>query len=253
LKDFIDKISAELNDADNFAAYPNLKSQTVNWISDDAEHMFAKNLALRKDELTATGLSETEIQYSINSNGFRSPEFLEDNWLAVAGCSFTFGVGIPLESTWSYIVANQLGFKCANFGKPGASPDTCFRMCYYWLYKLKPTALIYLEPPLGRFELLNSSVKVDKNCGIYYANIRSVSEKKYNLYVEWSRNFLNFDLNYRKNKLAIQAICDEIGIPMFSYSMHNKDLEIDKLSRDLLHSGTEANRKFAERILSTHF
>lgn len=252
MTDLFDSISAELADADNFSAYPNLKGQTVEWISDDAEHMYDRNLKNYSQKLLATGISRDDITYQINSNGFRSKEFTSGDWLAAVGCSFTFGVGLPLEHTWSHIIADKLGLECANLGKPGGSPDTCFRMCYYWLPILKPKFLIYLEPPPARFELLDGRVKVDKDCGLYYANIATVSEKKYNMYVEWSRNFLNFELNYRKNKLAIQSICDSLDIQMLSYKVYD-DLEVDELARDLRHSGIQANHKFAEKVYNSHF
>lgn len=252
MTDFLARISAELNDADNFSAYPNLKGQTVEWISDDAEHMYDLNLKNHSEKLLSTGISRSDVTYQINSNGFRSNEFVTGNWLAAVGCSFTFGVGVPVEHTWSRIIADRLGLECANLGKPGGSPDTCFRMCHYWLPILKPKFLIYLEPPPARFELLNNHVKVDKDCGLYYSNVSTVNEKKYNLYIQWSRNFLNFELNYRKNKLAIQAMCDSLDIQMFSYNVY-KDLEVDGLARDLRHSGINANLAFANKVYNEHF
>jgi hypothetical protein len=252
LTDYEKDVATELNDALNFSAYPNLKGQTVQWIGDDNEEKFNYNLNNHRSKLLATGISNTDITYSINSNGFRSPEFEPGEWIAVAGCSFTFGVGVPLEHTWSKIVANHLGLQCANLGKPGAAPDTCFRMCYHWLPKLQPKALIYFEPPLGRFEILSSTVKTTKDSGLHYANIRTVSEKKFSIYAYWSRNFLNFELNYIKNKLAIQFICENLNIPMYSYKVY-KDIQFDNMSRDLQHSGILANKDFAEKICREHF
>ena len=75
--------------------------------SDDAER-FEKNLTqLPKDWIYRT----KEIIYNYNSLGFRCKEPNEldfDNYVLFTGCSHTEGVGLALEDTYPYKIAEHL-------------------------------------------------------------------------------------------------------------------------------------------------
>ena len=62
-------------------------------------------------------LSTDIYSYSLNSNGYRSPEFSNDMEILFAGCSNTYGSGMPVSATWPYMVAKELGVK--NYGVVG--------------------------------------------------------------------------------------------------------------------------------------
>ena len=54
---------------------------------------------------------ELKFQYSMNTHGFRSQHFKvlkkEDINILYAGCSMTFGVGLPYEYIWPNLSVNQ--------------------------------------------------------------------------------------------------------------------------------------------------
>lgn len=70
---------------------------------------------------------DSENTYIRNSKGYRSPEFKEGTELVFAGCSHSFGVGVPEETIWGSIVANTLGLSYANVSSSGKSA--------YWIVK----------------------------------------------------------------------------------------------------------------------
>ena len=57
------------------------------------------------------------ITYKINSHGFRCDELTANTDCIVAlGCSFTLGIGLPIEATWPALVSKELGIKVYNLG-----------------------------------------------------------------------------------------------------------------------------------------
>lgn len=61
-------------------------------------------------------------QYVHNSYGYRGGEFSSSHRLLTAGCSFTYGVGVPQNATWSSQVSSRLGLEAsASVAGPGAS------------------------------------------------------------------------------------------------------------------------------------
>jgi hypothetical protein len=97
------------------------------------------------------------ITYKINSHGFRSDEIDDRDCMIALGCSFTIGIGLPVESTWPQIVGKALGLVPYTMAWGGTSADTCFRLAEYWIPQLKPKAVFMLTPPPSRFELIRAS------------------------------------------------------------------------------------------------
>ena len=207
----------------NYLCYPHLISTTQSQISDD---------------------ESGKIQYNINSQGFRGPDFNNVGVVAL-GCSITFGVGVSEQDIWPNILSTELGLNIANVSKPAGSPDTCFRFASYWLPLLKPKYVVYLEPPVGRLEVLKSNLNQNAQ-GQITANKEATS---YEIYNAWIRNSLNNDLNYSKNRLAINQLCNDNNIQFISYTL--EDFEWDTINDtgfDNIHPGPVPHREFALKV-----
>jgi hypothetical protein len=95
----------------------------------DIDQSILQLLRLQKHEPRVIPISQPTheyvskgLSYSINSHGFRGPEFKTGLEILFAGCSHTFGSGLPVEATWPYMVAAEA--KTENYGvmaKPGFS------------------------------------------------------------------------------------------------------------------------------------
>ena len=60
------------------------------------------------------------------------------------------------------------------------------------------------------------------------------------------------DLNNAKNKLAVQAICNNLNIACLTYDAHEyfaRSREEVEYARDHMHAGPRGHKMFAERIL----
>ena len=60
-------------------------------------------------------------KYTINSDGYRSKEFSRDDKIVAAGCSFTFGSGVPESAIWPNFLGKKLGTDIPVVASPGAS------------------------------------------------------------------------------------------------------------------------------------
>tara|TARA_B100001094_G_scaffold56132_1_gene51587 strand:+ start:548 stop:1246 length:699 start_codon:yes stop_codon:yes gene_type:complete len=185
------------------------------------------------------------FQYTLNSYGFRCNDFSTYNkpTLAVLGCSHTFGTGLPIEKTWGWIVAQNLGLQLVNLGVPGGSMDTCSRVAKFWLSKVQPQITLVQIPELFRREFL--------------------TEQGFSLKGVWDESFANFGIdkwnepeasfNYEKNLDLIRYYSPCTVIPFNCHKItEGTFLEQDGylLARDGRHWGIEKHNFLAEQILS---
>jgi len=62
-----------------------------------------------------------DFDYQFTSLGFRDAELPEHIDIAAFGCSYTFGVGLPIYGLWHKILTKDTNLLSYNFGQPGAS------------------------------------------------------------------------------------------------------------------------------------
>ena len=218
----------------------------ISWLPLDSRDTFLSNMKNQssREKLISMGWTETSITYKFNEQGFRSDPF-QGEGAVFLGCSFTQGIGIDWERTWSYLVARKLGLKCWNLGIGGSSNDTAFRLAYHWIPILKPKFVFYLPTVEYRFEFITETTLLQflpskvyvGNDGYFYDRWLSVRD--------------NSRLNYLKNVAAIKHICNENSIPCITVErknrFHNPHMD---LGRDLLHNGPTWNKDIAGEMLS---
>ena len=95
-----------------------------------------------------------DYTYRVNKYAFRSSEFCSDQDFVFAGCSHTYGMGIPEEMIWGVQLANKLGKDYANLAIPGASVTTIVNnlFAYFRLFG-HPKTIVVLFPNFERLML----------------------------------------------------------------------------------------------------
>ena len=90
--------------------------------STDSEELFHKN---SKEKGPNWFYYDNRIEYKFNSWGYRSKNFedLSENYLLTFGCSYTEGIGLHYENTWSAKLAKSLGLDLFNLGSGGSGSD----------------------------------------------------------------------------------------------------------------------------------
>ena len=108
----------------------------------------------------------TELDLQCNSFEFRKNPHFDDmekitksqwkNMYVCLGCSFTYGVGIPLFTTWPSALEERTGIKTLNLGVPGGSIQTSYRILDSWLkhFGCAPKAVLILGWLHPRIEVL---------------------------------------------------------------------------------------------------
>ena len=217
-------------------------NQTLRWSGMDSELLFKKHCQDpdKKRILEEQGFLNPDcITYSYNHQGFRCDSF-DDRPAGIAlGCSFTEGVGIPLNNTWPTVLSELLGQHIWNLGAGGGALDTCFRVLDYYIDILNVKFVILCSPHHWRFEFFDKNDKPRTFIGGHLD-----TEKHRGFAEEWMTSDLNINTNAQRNILAMKWRCQEKNIPFFELK-NNENLQKDALGRDLAHPGIEANKKFA--------
>ena len=153
------------------------------------------------------------------------------------------GVGLPVETTFAHIVADQLNLRCYNLGVAGASNDTAFRLADYYIPRLNIKTVVFLSTERTRLELFTTN----RDRLILMPGNSDVKEDMKGFYRYWIANDANSKLQQRRNVLAVNQLCDQHGIKFFHREFLNFPL-IDK-ARDLAHYGINSHAQIAKKIL----
>lgn len=102
--------------------------------------------------------SVVNVGYKLNSLGYRCDEFNLESELPVVfmGCSHTFGLGLPLEDTWTYQTISNIRAKTNktipywNLARNGSSIDLQFWNLHKHIEQLKPKFIFFLVPAIYR-------------------------------------------------------------------------------------------------------
>lgn len=229
--------------------------QQLDWLPTDTKENYEKLIQDpgHRDYFAELGWDKPgAITYKFNSYGFRADEFDGGPYLVALGCSYTIGIGLPVEATWPYQVAQALNLKCANLAWGGYSADSCYRLAEYWVDKLKPDYVCMLVPPRHRIELLLDDPT--QSLEIFMPQSLSRYYKEDDIYLKhWFLNDENAKINQRKNVRAIKQLCLELNIPC---AIHNAEehmwwsREEIGYARDYMHGGPKIHKILAEKFVN---
>ncbi len=219
--------------------YSDLANREINWLPMDSEERYKENLKYRSDILEKYGWLDSKFTYKFNSHGFRCDEFTSDPSIVFLGCSYTVGVGLPIETTWPYIVSKKLGLRCYNLGIGGSSNDTAFRLALHWLKEIKPKIVVFCRTFPTRIDIFS-----DKGV------IANPAEEVSDFYLKhWTNNPHNLMLSMEKNSLAINKLSDMINAKFVMVSVEQFNPFPD-FARDLAHPGVLTNIRVSNLVLS---
>lgn len=213
-----------------------LKNTITKWSGSDTEDMWYNNIKKHKSKLDRLGWDENSIEYRHNSNGFRTDEFdIRESAMAI-GCSFTYGSGLREEDIWPTILSEKLNKHIWNLGISGASFDTTYRMCSYYVIHLNVQEVFLLIPPKSRFEYFNMSEG-------YLDVMLPRMIKHFDEFVKGYVMDEMIEVNYFKNLDAIRYACLKNDAKLYFLNHDNIALGPPPLgafpgkARDLIHPG----------------
>jgi len=125
------------------------KNKTETWSNSDSSRNYSPENSEGKN------YSVDDVSYRYNSHGFRCDEFTDSADVPVLflGCSFTEGIGLPLQHCWPYFILDRIGHLPENIGKDipffslalgGSGTDTEADALIQNIDLIKPKYIIYL-------------------------------------------------------------------------------------------------------------
>lgn len=225
-----------------YSAYPQHRNQTLKFLPADDEERYENNIQKRLSELKTYGWYNKEIDYTFNSYGFRSDEFEEASVPSILflGCSYTVGVGIRIEDSFTSIISKELGFRNYNLGLGGGGPDTAFRIGHHWIPQLKPKYVVWMDIFKERYEEI---VKIGDGTKEKVLPMIQIIDKNRN-HTYLSAN--HWYINSLKNYIGVKHTCDRFKIKL----IHSRIFKRLDYARDLAHPGKMSNEQVAEEILT---
>lgn len=116
---------------------------------------------------------------SMNRNGFRSPEPIENPDLLFSGCSVTYGWGLDLEDLWHEKLASKLGGSYSSVAMHGDSVTGQVLKIFAYIKEYgKPKTIVALFPDFNRFLSYNNNKML--GTAVYY---RSYNKETF----EWAK------------------------------------------------------------------
>ena len=168
----------EKNDSDKhtFKLPYHISDNPDRWLDRDSEILNVLEkyglLELIKDPETNNITSAKEkinLNYYINSHGFRCPELDNDPCIAFLGCSHTFGTGLDQDDIWPERVCKRLGYRPVNLGFPARGIDFVSFYCKYFFKSeiQNCKALVVLLPPFTRKTIIGTMIDHNENISDY--------------------------------------------------------------------------------------
>jgi hypothetical protein len=193
--------------------------------------------------------------YELNSLGYRSPEFGPTD-IVFAGCSHTFGFGVPEHMIWGAQVAGNLGLSYVNLSGPGQSVYFIVQNVLAHIRKYGPPKVVLaLLPNLARMLAPNSLMLartsrysgLDRLAGVEI--LKEISTNNWheteNLDLDWRpkhqkipfdlENILYPELAYYLNLQhlnILETVCEALGVPLIWSTWNRENTELFRSLRN---------------------
>jgi hypothetical protein len=243
-----------------------VRAKSLQWL-------FSDNIAAW-EKYQPNPYSKDSIGYDLNEFGFRSDAFITcEHRMVFIGCSYTKGIGLPLEETFSHIIYTEIkkniniDFPYWNIGVGSAGLDTISRIFFHFRKILRPQVVVALFPDY-RLEFIKNNA--------WEAVLPTNTDS--NSIFETNTFLINPEVmryNTQKNLSFIDLLLSENNSQLFWDTWALKNYDINSLSklenfqnsidswntlkrinikspkaRDGVHAGKKQHEQFAQVILN---
>lgn len=195
---------------------------------------------------------DKEITYIMNDYGHRCKSLKDinlDNYILFLGCSITLGMGVELEKSFAYLIAQEKKCDYYNLSLHGTGMDVVEHNLINWLFTVnkKPKYIILQYPDPSRFLCkIPTFPSLDKT-GIWR---HDENHKKFIINADESGYFL------ARAKIISSLVNNIVDVPSIKLNLAGfskldsgpiiKHLDF---ARDLRHGGIKTNEKVALSVL----
>jgi len=209
----------------------------TNWYPMDTLELFQQNQ--KNNPKAMAQWQKDSITYKLNHYGFRTELDFDDyvaetNTWIVLGCSHSFGIGLPYDKTYVYLLEQHFKNRIINLSVPAGSIDSCYRVCKAWFNKIRPNKVIIQVPEKSRREFLFENRLLQL----------AVWDKEFIKFRTQVQEDVNDDFHQVKVLDAIKHVIGQTDCVIFNYELWGGK---DK-ARDLTHAGVKSNYEVFEYV-----
>jgi len=188
------------------------KSKVLDFYDTDTQESFVKN----KEQLGKDWIwYDKPITYRINSLGYRMKEFKDIDWsnyIAVFGCSYTVGTGMPAEDLFSTKISEELNADIVNAAIPGGSNNTILINLNKLLSKKAPPKLIICNwTHLTRWSYLHGDTIIRH--GI--TKLLPIENYYDEAYINYLQNDFQMQGTFVEIKKQVDTLCKYANVPVW--------------------------------------
>jgi hypothetical protein len=123
------------------------------------KHVMKMPVPLLWDSPSIKDNHEKYNEYTLNNYNYRGPDFVSGIDVITAGCSQTFGIGVPDNGPWPVHLAESLGASYVNLSMPGASVEWIINSIYRYIDTFGPPkrGIVILFPDILRNDIVINS------------------------------------------------------------------------------------------------
>jgi hypothetical protein len=178
---------------------------------------------------------DPEIDFILNKDGFRSPEFKENIDFLIAGCSNTMGDGLRTDKIWYELLLKDSKYTYNSIAQAGESINSQVEKIFTYIKKYNnPKNILFLMPNFERIKIFNSpmfftshkfenyiSTHYESNTDIYYTNMDDKTNINYsNKSIDDLNSSIIFD-NQNEIKYFKRPLLAEEVIPIQMAHMYS--------------------------------
>ena len=155
------------------------------------------------------------------------------------GCSFTEGVGVSVDQTWSFLL------DVCNCGLNGASNDKICRTAIEYCNTFEPKTIYVMWTFANRREVVDEDSNLLKFKAVDPGSSKFAWHKAS---LELTNQYSDF-YNYKKNKLLLESFCASNNIELFQADV--VDIKNDQQGSDGQHPGPSWHNDVFELFKNT--
>jgi hypothetical protein len=193
------------------------------------------------------------IRYTVNSQGYRAPEFDQINWsesILCFGCSMTFGIGVDDSDTWPSQLEEITGIPAVNLGIGGGSIQVNWANSVRLLKAgIRPRAVVYYWPDQSRHCEFESGGRIVDHWNNWSDPVYRPGEPGY-MNTAWQIMPHHHEVVSQLMIDSLSWTCPRLDLTWAEQkldSVEYRRYQLD-LARDMQHPGPRSNRMFAESI-----
>jgi len=221
-----------------------IKNKTLLWRGSDTQDNFIEQISTPYRPFLKEQFEywkDKNIEYRYNEHGFRTDDSFEGKGIVCLGCSYTEGIGLPIEYNWGYKLAKKLKTKYFNLGQASLGLDSAYRLLLGFKDKLDFDKVFLLSPPPYRYEWITEDnallepylIKkqdlmqwLGQSMGSNF-HIKDKNDKFFKSFVFGSE--MNDTMHESRVIHAIKGLCAELGVEFYHRSYYVTRLETEIL------------------------